>query len=92
MLKKPVGKNLIPFHVTSPGVIRHIQCILNHNKGNIQQANRQHQIKWTETSSISTKIIEDKAVYSPCLFHMVPEVLARAIRQPQSTRGIKTGN
>ena len=41
------------FHVgeiqdTSLGEVRDTRCIPKHNKGNIEQGNSQHQIKWRE--------------------------------------------
>ena len=43
--EKSLSKNPIPFHDKALGNIRDTRSIPKHNKGNIQQANSQHQTK-----------------------------------------------
>ena len=62
-----VEKNLwqkpTPLSDKDLGEIRDKRKTLKHNKGNLQQANSQHQIKWRESKSNFTKI-RDKGVHS----------------------------
>ena len=55
MLKKPL-KNLTPLYDKDLGGIRDAKNMPIYYKGNIQQADSQHQIKWRETQSNYTKI------------------------------------
>jgi len=41
--------NQTPLHVKGLKEIVDTRFLLNHNRGNIQQANSQHQNKWRET-------------------------------------------
>jgi hypothetical protein len=47
-LDRAFEKHLTPFHDKTPGESRNTRVILKHNKGNIQEDNNQHQIKWRE--------------------------------------------
>ena len=60
MLEKPLSKqnkmkqtnkqtNKTQLHYKSLGEIRDTRHISKHSKGNVQQADSQHQIKWRET-------------------------------------------
>ena len=53
-----------PIHDKSPGEIRDTRDLPEHNKGNLQQAYRQHQITWRETQSNSTKIRNKTMLYT----------------------------
>ena len=55
MMKKPL-KNTTSLHDKGLGESRDTRNIPKHNKGNIQQANRQHQTKWRDTHSDPTEI------------------------------------
>ena len=55
-----------------------------HNKGNIQQVNSHHQIKWRETQIDSTKIpLREGHPFCVCLCNIVLKVLGIAGRQLQ---------
>ena len=54
--EKAFDKIQLSFMIKGLGEIRDTRTISKHNKGNIQQANNQHQSKWRETQSDSTKI------------------------------------
>ena len=54
--EKAFDKNQALFHDKNLEEIRDIRNISKHNKGHWQQANSQHQIKWGETQSDSSKI------------------------------------
>ena len=56
MPKKPLTKSNTASLYKVLEEIRDIRDIPKHNKGNIQQDNIQHQTKWRETQSNSTKI------------------------------------
>jgi hypothetical protein len=56
MQKKAFNKNPTLLHDKGPVVTRDRRNIPHHNKGNLQQPYSQHQIKWRETQSNSTKI------------------------------------
>lgn len=53
--KKNFDKNPTPLHDKSSGEIRDSKNIPKH-KSNLEQAHSQHQIKWKETQSNSSKI------------------------------------
>jgi len=55
--------------------------IPEHDKGNLQQAYRQHQSKWTP-QAIPLKLgTRQGGLFSPHLFNIVIDILAVAIRQ-----------
>jgi hypothetical protein len=45
---KNICQNPAPLYVKSFGESRDARCTPKHNKGNIEQANSQHQIQWRE--------------------------------------------
>jgi hypothetical protein len=54
--EKAFEKNSASLHVKRLGKIRNSRPIPKHDKSNLQQTSSQHQTKWRETSSNSTKI------------------------------------
>ena len=57
----------------------------------IKVISRQYQIKWKETQSNSTKIMNKASLPTPYLFNIVLEILARAIGLLKGTKGIQIG-
>jgi hypothetical protein len=62
--------------------IRNSRPIPKHSKSNIHQISSLHQSKWRETRNNTTKIgTREGWPFSPSLFNIVLQVLAREIRQ-----------
>ena len=91
MLIKPLTKSK-PIHDKDLVENRDNRNISKHDKSNIYQTNSQHQTKWRETQSDSPKIRnKTRLSFSPYVFNIVLEVLARAIRQQKEIKGIQIG-
>ena len=83
------SKNPTSLHGKSPRENRCTSGILQHNKGSLQQAHSQYQLKWREIQSNSTKIRNNKGcTLSPYLLNIALEVLVTAIRQLKEINGI----
>ena len=86
---KSIQQNQYPSMIKGLGETRDTRNMSKHNKSNIQQVDSQHQIEWRETQSNSTKIRNKTRLSTlSILFNIVPEVLARAIRQQKEMKGI----
>jgi hypothetical protein len=76
--------------VKSIGEIRDTRHIPKHNKNNIQQASSQYQANIKKLKAILLKSgTKQDCPLSPCPFHIVFEVLARAVRQLKKTKWIQ---
>ena len=69
-----------------------MRCIPKHNKSNIQQTCRHHQLNGEKLEAIPLKSGTGQGCsLSPYLFNIVLEVLVRAIRQQKEIKGIQIG-
>jgi hypothetical protein len=74
-------KNLTPLNDKSPGEIRDIRDIHQHNRGSLQQIQCQSQCNAEKFTAIPIKLgTRPGCVSSPYLFSIVLDVLARAVR------------
>jgi len=87
-----IWQNSTPLHGKSLGKIKNLSPIPKHNKNNIQQMDSQHQNKWREgwSNPLKSRTRQGCPLF-PCLFNVVLEVLARAIRQWKEVKGIQIG-
>ena len=85
-------KNSTLFHDKSLGEKRDIMNIPPYNKGNLQQPDSQHQIKWRETQSSFIKIRNKPKLSTLSISNQYSTaVLARVIRQLKEIKGIQIG-
>ena len=93
MLKKNMQQNPTPLRDKGLGEIRDTRNIPKHNKSNIQQAHSSAiKLNGEKLKAIPLKSGSRKGcLLSPYLFNIVPEVLAKAIRQQREIKGIQIG-
>jgi hypothetical protein len=89
--QKSLLQNSASFHLKNSGKTRNRKSTSQFSKGYIRKTFYQHHTESRRTETVSFKVMSETWLFSPLLFSVVLEFLARAIKLQKEIKGIQAG-